>query len=430
MEVVDLLSKAKYQMFRDFPFFSFLVDNLTIVEEKSVPTMGVDGKGNVFYNSDFIKSICPNNDIKTLLGVLTHEALHLVFEHPKRGKGRKEMVGNYSLWNVAGDIYINNIILMNNTNVKMDLPKEGILPNNDEIEMWGTKIVNISQKTTEDIYDELKQAIKNQMQNQKQSGKGQGDGQGTPVRGFDEHMDWDSADGKEESNSGKQSGETGEKECPCGSQEKDWKKILADAQAMAQQRGTMPLGMERELKEIHKSRINWKHFLQKAIRSSIPQDYTWNKPNKKYIGEGVYLPSTYGESIKILFSIDTSGSISKEDLTDSISEIIAISKCYSGIEFRFLTHDVEVYEDIEVYNGNIKKMLNTPISGGGGTSHKPLYEHIRKKGYNRQTKLLVSFTDGYSDFPNRLPISTIFCLTKQHCPKSNLPKDSMAIIEM
>ena len=424
METTELISKAKYQLFRGFPFFSYLVDNLTITEMKEIPTMGVDGKGNVYYNNDFIQKICPNNDIKTLIGVLTHEALHLVFEHPKRGKGRKEMVDNVTLWNIAGDIYINNIILLNkDANIPMELPAEGILPMNDEIEMWGTKIVNISQKTTEDIYDELKQAIKQQLQNQKQSGKGKGEG--TPVSGFDEHMDWDkessdSADGKES---------TG-KECPCRESEKDWKKILADAQTMAQQRGNLPVGMEREINQLRKSKINWKHFLQKAIRSSIPQDYTWGKPNKKYIGEGVYLPSTYGESIKVLFSIDTSGSISKEDLTDSISEIIAISKCYSGIEFRFLTHDIDVYEDIAVYNGNTKKMLQTPISGGGGTSHKPLYEHIKKKGYNRQTKLLISFTDGYSDFPSRLPIPTIFCLTKNHISKKDLPKDSMAIIEM
>ena len=164
METTELISKAKYQLFRGFPFFSYLVDNLTITEMKEIPTMGVDGKGNVFYNNDFIQKICPNNDIKTLIGVLTHEALHLVFEHPKRGKGRKEMVDNVTLWNIAGDIYINNIILLNkDANIPMELPAEGILPNNDEIEMWGTKIINISQKTTEDIYDELKQAVKQQL---------------------------------------------------------------------------------------------------------------------------------------------------------------------------------------------------------------------------------------------------------------------------
>ena len=415
MTTIDLISKAKYQLFRGFPFFSYLVDNLTIKEEKSIPTMGVDGKGNVYYNNDFVQSICPNNNINTLTGVLVHEALHLIFEHPKRGKGRKEMVGNVSLYNIAGDIYINNIILLNkNDKITMNLPDKVILPKNDEIEIFGTKIIEISKKTTEDIYDELKQAIKKQLQEQKENGES---GEGTPVTGFDEHMDWDKADEQESSNQA--NGKT-----------KDWKKILAEAQTLAQQRGVMPLGIEREINEIHKSKINWKHFLQKAIRSSIPQDYTWSKPNKKYIGENLYLPSTYGESIKILFSVDTSGSISKEDLTDCISEIISISKCYSGIEFRFLTHDVDVHEDISVYNGNIRKMLQTPISGGGGTSHKPLYEHIKKKGYSMQTKLLISFTDGYSDFPDRLPMPTIFCLTKNHISKKDLPKDSLAILEM
>ena len=126
LTTADLISKAKYQLFRGFPFFSYLVDNLTIKEMKEIPTMGVDGKGNVYYNNDFVQKICPNNDIKTLIGVLTHEALHLVFEHPKRGKGRKEMVGNVSLYNIAGDIYINNIILLNKNDMLCEMNRERI----------------------------------------------------------------------------------------------------------------------------------------------------------------------------------------------------------------------------------------------------------------------------------------------------------------
>ena len=447
METKDLISKAKYKLFKGFPFFSYLVDNLNIVEDNTIETMAVDGKGNVYYNTNFIQEICKteNNVVKSdkLLGVLTHEALHLVFEHPKRMSGRKVMVGNYSLWNIAGDIYINNVIVMNYSSslivnngnkIEMSLPDSVILPKDNCIEMFGKKIENISEKTTEDIYDELKDALKQKMEQQGKGKGGKGEqGEGTVVsgledecKGFDEHRDWDKASGKEgEENTKAQEGAEGVKQ-----QAKDWKKILSEANTIAQQRGQVPNGMTRELSELHKSKINWKNFLDKAIRASIPQDYTWNKPNKKYIGEGIYLPSTYGETVKVLFSVDTSGSISKEDLTDYISEIVAVSKCFSGIEFRFLTHDIEVYEDIHIYNGNIRKMLATPISGGGGTSHKPLYEHIKKKRYTASTKLLISFTDGYSDFPDKLTIPTIFVLSRNHCPKKDLPKKAVAVLEI
>ena len=251
--------------------------------------------------------------------------------------------------------------------------------------------------------------------------------------GFDEHMDWDkeesdsSGAGKEESAGKKSEGEVSQS----GSGEKDWKRILAEAQTLAQQRGTMPMGMEREINQIHKSKINWKHFLQKAIRNSVPMDYTWSKPNKKYIGEGVYLPSTYGETVKVLFGIDTSGSQSQDDLTDSVSEMHSISKMYSGIEFRAMTFDTKVHEDIHIYNGNVKKLKELKMKGGGGSDSADLYDIIKKKGYNRNTKLLIFFTDGYMGFPKVLTIPTIIVLTKNHCPKNQLPtKNVVAVVEM
>jgi hypothetical protein len=74
MNTQDLISKSKYQLYKGFPFFAYLVDHLNIKEDNKCPTMGVDGKGNVFYNSKWVESISQSDDIKILMGVLAHEA--------------------------------------------------------------------------------------------------------------------------------------------------------------------------------------------------------------------------------------------------------------------------------------------------------------------------------------------------------------------
>jgi len=132
------------------------------------------------------------------------------------------------------------------------------------------------------------------------------------------------------------------------------------------------------------------------IVASIPHDYSWAKKSKKSIAAGTYLPNVVKERIDVCVGIDLSGSIGKEELTEFMSEVIGISKAfYNNIKIRLLTHDVDVHNDYEVCNGNIEKIKNLKLTGGGGTSHKPIFEYIKEKV--RDVKLVVFFTDGYSD---------------------------------
>ena len=66
------------------------------------------------------------------------------------------------------------------------------------------------------------------------------------------------------------------------------------------------------------------------------------------------------------------------------------------------------------------------LHGGGGTSHIPLFEYIEKKrvSWDMDSTIVVSFTDGYSDFPEKRPLvdNTIFILSTNHCPIEDIPK--------
>jgi len=439
----DRLSKAKIKLNKSFPFFAYIVEHLRFKEVNTpqVQTMGVDIKGNCYYNKTFVDKL-PEAQ---LMGVLCHEVQHPALRHFQRQGHRNILVNGGSLWNVAIDI-ANNYLLVQNG---LELPPEGIIPSGNSVVVFNVTIDNLDIKSAEEIYEELlaglekngAKKVKGQGgQEQGQSGQGGGD-QGDEYESsgkagsFDQHIkdgvgeeegEGKGKDGDKEEGEGQ--GGAGDKEGE-GVPNVDWDKVVAEAFNHAKMIGKSPAGFDRYFEELHAPKVNWRTLLRKTIASFLPYDYTYRRPNKKYSCHDIYMPSIYGESIRVICSIDTSGSISQKDLEAYISEMIGISKSFSNVEFRVLTHDTDVHDDIPIYNGHVNKIKQLQIHGGGGTSHIPLYEHIEKNRRKWNTNLLVSFTDGYSAFPDKRPgIETIFVLSGGHCPKENMPAWSRKVV--
>jgi predicted metal-dependent peptidase len=421
----DRISKSKISLHKKNPFFSYLVEHLYFIEKEAVITMGVDEKSRCYYNAKFVDSL----DSSVLDGVLTHEVMHLALRHPARGKDRRNItVNGTTLWNIAADISINHLLIENG----FSLPNCGIIPRGGSVTVFGVTIDNIGDKATEEIYEELKAQLKSQAQ---QSGKGKGKGQGDDEntitvsgfgpnegKGFDEHV-WGEGSGAGESEEGKEGKEaSGEgEEVPKGNV--NWEKKIAEAYHHAKMIGKTPAGFEREMEDLHKHKLNWRAILRKTVSSKLPYDLTYRRPNKKYLWGDIYQPSFTGEKIKVVCSIDTSGSMSEKDLADIISELLGISRSFSQVEFRLLTHDTDVHDDILISYNQEQKLKRIKVHGGGGTSHVPLYKYVQDKRYGKETKLLISFTDGYSEFPDRKPeVDTLFILTGGHCARENMPK--------
>jgi predicted metal-dependent peptidase len=191
---------------------------------------------------------------------------------------------------------------------------------------------------------------------------------------------------------------------------------------MAQQRrGKLPLGLERYVDDLKKSEINWRVVLRRFIRQHIPNDYSFLKRSKRGSALDIYLPGVTKEKISIVVGIDTSGSIGQEELTKFLSEIIGIAKTFREvIDMRIMFHDVEVHGDYVVKNGSIPQIMAMKVKGGGGTSHRPLLDKIKKE--IRDCRCLVSFTDGFSDIEEidlkKYPYQKLFIINK----KGNIPQ--------
>jgi predicted metal-dependent peptidase len=110
-------------------------------------------------------------------------------------------------------------------------------------------------------------------------------------------------------------------------QEHEWGIAAEQALRSAKAWGHESAGIERPLSESRQSRQDWRTILRDFVAATIPADYRWTPPNRRYIASGLYLPSVERLGLgEIVIAVDTSGSIGRLELEQFAGEISAISE--------------------------------------------------------------------------------------------------------
>jgi len=141
--------------------------------------------------------------------------------------------------------------------------------------------------------------------------------------------------------------------------------------------GKVPAGIERHVEAVLKPKIDWKKVLRDSILPMIPQDYTYLKPSRRGLSTGVHLPSVAkGRYLEALVAVDTSGSISGQELNQFLSEIQWIARNFP-IRITLLSVDADIHDKIELrYFADVQKI--TGLRGGGGTDFRPVFDYAVK----------------------------------------------------
>lgn len=287
------IQSACYYFFQEKgnEFYASLVQCLTTRYGREVPTAAITYSDKsdsymIILNPDFF---CPLT-LDERIGVLHHEILHFTNKHLFRLPFMNASPEDRKLYNVAGDIAINQYIKV--------LP-EGCLDYKKFKDKDGKPFPE--KKSMEEYYLLLKDS---QEQN-KEMLKGSG-GPGTPGGTLDDHGLWEQLpeDVKEK-------------------MLKEAKKLCTRAKEKASySHTTVPDSIKDLLDEIDAlaAKLDYKRILRHAIKrtvSSTDRTATWNRPNKRY---NVYAPGTKNGNLPLLsFYIDTSGSISHKELNEFLS---------------------------------------------------------------------------------------------------------------
>lgn len=359
-ELLRKLSKARAGLILRQGFLAPFVLRMPLkcVPDLNPETMATDGRY-IYWHPGFVEE-CTLDQLKF---VLCHEGLHPAFLHHTRMGDR-----DHKRWNYAGDYVINPIL--RNAGLK---PTGKVLFNSD-----------FDGKSADWVYDQLKPE-------DMPGGDGWNIGGVLPYPGK----------GKEEATPEENK-----------IQEQEWITEFVAAAQTAKMIGTLPAGMERMIDELLTPKINYKAVLQRFLTSVIRNDYNWNRPNRRYIPQGLYLPHLQSPSIGngVIF-MDTSGSVGGRELNQLGSEVKAVTDAYAvDLDVIYVDAGVAGHDHIEAMNS----AFNLKPKGGGGTSFVPGFEYVEQEGI--QPKFALYLTDGGShDFPELPPpYPLIWILTEEY----------------
>jgi predicted metal-dependent peptidase len=348
--IIDKIIVARVALLLRHPFFGNMATRLKIEEGGEwLPTAATDGR-HIYFNRKFFEKL----STKQVEFVIAHEILHNVFDHMLRVEGRDK-----NIWNIAADYCVNGQLVRDKIG-DHNIPDIKIF--HDSVH-YG--------KSAEQVYDE----IYDKMDEKQLQALGQL---------LDEHIDW--------SKEGKDGQPKYTKEQLKEIRDEIREATVAAAQAAGA--GNVPASIQRMIKEFTEPKMNWREILRQQIQSTIKDDFSFLRPNRKGWHLNAILPGQqFQETIDICVSIDMSGSISNEQAKDFLSEIKGIMQEYKDFKIKLWCFDTKVYNEQDYDGYSMEEFDEYEPMGGGGTSFEVNWNYMKKHDIN--PKKFIMFTDGY-----------------------------------
>lgn len=360
------LTEAMSSLMAQHPFFATLLYRLVPqgVEEvmtDAVPTAATNGE-RIMVNPKWFNKL----SLEERRFVLAHEIMHVVFDHPNRGKlydergfGPDLKPWSHKRYNIAADYVINDLLA--NANV-------GKMPHGG---------MHRPDVTDEDLVDEVYCDVPEDEDDSEN---------------WDKHMP----------------GEGGTPRT-----EDEVKSAVAAASNVAKMQGDLPAGLERWVKGLLMPQIPWQEKLRNFVIAATGHDSnTWNRPNRRRLAMSphIYMPGTTGFNCgPVAVVIDTSGSVSDDELRAFRTEVAGIMADARPEVLHVLWTDAKVAGHDELGPDDAEEIENLKPKGGGGTDMTAAFQYIDE--HDIRIDQAIVLTDGYTPFGEQTPYPTIWVST-------------------
>ena len=389
MTNVESLAKASKELMLKEPFYGLLLMSLNKIWSNKLPTAGVRlNKINyeLAINPDFWESL----PMEQKVGVLKHELLHIGFFHLVNFT----KYANKKVLNIAMDLEINQYI------ERSMLPEDGMFldtfPELELEERKGTryyydKLMELAQEQ-----EETMQCIMNAISN----GESECELPNGQKINIPDH-DWEEIEQLDEATKKLIESQT--------------KHIVEQvANQVQKSRGVIPGEFEellKRLKQIDPPKFDWKGYMRRFAGKSV-KTYT-KKSRRKY---NKRLPENPGLKIRrhkhILAAIDTSGSVSTNELKEFLNELYHMKK--TGADVTIIECDTAIS-----YIGKFDPKKDLEIHGRGGTDFQPVIDYYNK--HQKEYSCLFYFTDGECSAPEGAKGNILWVLSSRGDAYDELP---------
>lgn len=349
------LSRVISRLLTQYPFYGHVLTQLARKMDPSLPYAA-----GVAIGSKSLLAINPELFFKETLkhqtGILMHEIEHVVRLHIPRF--REKIKGNPALKqkaNMAMDMAINCTLSSDLLPEWVIRPQEFHLPDYQSAEWYYTKLPDPYSLTLLSITGRLLRD------------------------------DFNSGDGSTDENP----------EIPPELTHQIIREILENAcEETKRTRDHIPSHVHEILEKMKEPpKVAWNLLLRRLCQwaSLREKAYTKKRRSRRYgTRPGPYMK----RKLSLTVAMDTSASISTEDLSWFFSELDHISK--TGAEIALIQCDAQV-QKVEKYTHTFNKE-SPQVYGRGGTAFQPVFDYLLEER-TRIPDLLVFFTDGYGDNP-------------------------------
>ncbi|MEU6485502.1 VWA-like domain-containing protein [Streptomyces sp. NPDC046887] len=360
------LYTARLHAARVRPYLATALFALRTVESRRVPTMAVDRYWRCYVSPRFVR----RTPVEELAGVWVHEVSHLLRDHHGRGDrvARERGLtgpGDRLRMNIAADFEINDDIYGDGLARpqgavhpgRLGLPEDQLME--DYLPMFG-----LGPRTQDLAWLDC----------------------GSGADGLEREWDLgpEGADGLSE-------------------QQQDAVRFRV-ARAIEGRPGDAPKGWRRWAEEAFQPVLPWRQLLGAALRSAVSgpgagDDYGYGRPSRRSAGvPGTVLPSLRRRPPRVTVVVDTSGSVTDDELGSALTEITAIARAVGG------RRDLVGVVSCDAAAHRVHPLCQAgeiPLIGGGGTDLRSGFARALRA--NPRPDVVVALTDGQTPWPERRP---------------------------
>ena len=322
------LQAARLWIAANRPYYSKAIFACPIIPTAAPARVGIDETWRIYANSEHLESLT----VKQTAAELIHILNHALRDHAQRARNTGVDALTVPLWNAAADCEINDDLLLDDL-----LDDSWMLPVDIELEDYFTAEVYFRQLLDDGVAVEVYTEC----------------GSGCHSHHVDHELDTDA-------------------ETLSDFDRALLKRVVATAVTdhhKAHGAGSVPGGLARWAEQTLRPTVNWRQRLAAALRTSVHHktgsaDYTWQRPSRRQQPHDFVLrPAMTHPVPAVTVVVDTSGSMSQNELDRALTEIKAIIATVTpGDSVRVLSVDTDVHTDRHIHNIN-----QISLTGGGGT---------------------------------------------------------------
>lgn len=361
-QILDRLMGIRAALLLKFPFYGNLLMHLRF----SLAPCGTacTDMERLIFDPEFTLALTDEQ----LEFVMMHEVMHCVLQHCVRGKGL-----NHYLFNIAADIVVNSNIMASMGVQEFVIdgePAMHLAPNNKEGYLY----------SAEEVYDMLLKKYKKQLDDVGNLLGELEDELGVPI---DSHDIWQAIG----------------QGIPIS---EAWKENLKQAVKSCGSEEVPPssLSLVEELE--YEAKVDWRMVLQDFIQvTNDHYDYSFAPIDRRFTTGEFLMPAFIeyeGEEVDNLwFVVDTSGSISPEELTIIYREIQAALTQFTHLQGKLSFFNTSVTDPQDF--SDVESLKDIAPVGGGGTSFNSIFRYLKENMAEKFPTAIIILTDGLALYP-------------------------------